>query len=178
MELVVTMAIFMVLASLAFPLSKMNSQRSRDIELRQQLRSMRLAIDQFHEDWNREGNAMLGPFCQENVLTCQDVSSDFGYPVSFEVLLEVELTGEKAVVSGVDVRRYLRQIPTDPMTKSQEWGLRCYRDDPDASSWCGDDIYDVYTTSSENSCVVEYAVSVPDQKARSSWLGGSRRRTT
>ena len=43
--------------------------------------------------------------------------------------------------------RFLRRIPFDPMTRSTEWGLRSYQDDPDATSWGGDNVYDVYTTS-------------------------------
>jgi general secretion pathway protein G len=31
----------------------------------------------------------------------------------------------------------------------KEWGLRCYTDPPDSLTWCGDDIYDIYTTSDE-----------------------------
>ncbi|MEW6325583.1 MAG: type II secretion system protein [Nitrospirota bacterium] len=147
LELVVTMAIIFVLASVALPLVKMNATRGREIELRQQLRTMRQAIDEFHRDWNRAGPMLIGDFCKDNALTCKEVSSEFGYPVSLDVLLEVKLSGEKAVASGVDVRRYLRRVPIDPMTQSAEWGLRCYKDDPDASTWCGDDVFDVYTAS-------------------------------
>ena len=145
----VTLAIIFVLASIALPLSKMNVKRGREVELRQQLRTMRQAIDAFHRDWHRVGPQLLGDLCKENQLTCKEVSSDFGYPVSLEVLLEVKLSGEKATASGLDVRHYLRRVPVDPMTQTEEWGLRCYRDDPDSSSWCGDDIFDVYTTSEE-----------------------------
>jgi general secretion pathway protein G len=147
LELVITMAIIFVLASIAMPLSRMNATRNNELELRQTLRVMRQTIDQFHTEWHRVGNQLIGPLCVENQITCKEVSSDFGYPVSLEVLLEVELSSEKAAVSGVDIRRYLRQIPTDPTTGMKEWRLRCYRDDPNASSWCGDDVYDVFSTS-------------------------------
>jgi general secretion pathway protein G len=149
LELVVTLAIITVLASIALPLAKMNAKRTRELDLRQHLRMVRQAIDQFHIDWNRAGKVLIGDACKENVSTCMDVSSDFGYPESLEALLEVKLSGDKATVSSVDVRRYLRRIPIDPMTKGAEWGLRCYRDDPDANSWCGDDVFDLYTTSDE-----------------------------
>ena len=33
------------------------------------------------------------------------------------------------------------------MTKSTEWGQRSYQDDPDATSWGGQNVFDVYTTS-------------------------------
>jgi len=149
LELMVTLAILLVLATVAMPLVKMNTKRVRELELRQDLRTVRQAIDQFHLDWNRVGNQLLGELCKVNQLTCKDVSSDFGYPKTLETLLEVKLTGEQATVNGLDVRRYLRAIPIDPMTQTREWGLRCYRDDPDAASWCGDDVYDLHTTSED-----------------------------
>ena len=39
----------------------------------------------------------------------------------------------------------MRRIPVDPFTGKAEWGMRCYQDEPDSSSWCGDNVYDVYT---------------------------------
>ena len=43
--------------------------------------------------------------------------------------------------------RFLRSIPTDPMTKSKEWGLRSMQDDADSDSWGGQSVFDVYTKS-------------------------------
>lgn len=149
LELMVTLAILLVLASVALPMVKMNAKRMRELELHQQLRTVRQAIDQFHFDWNRSSNQLIGDLCKANQLTCADVSDDFGYPKDLDTLLEVKLSGAQAVASKVDVRRYLRQIPIDPMTQSRDWGKRCYRDDPDATSWCGDDVYDIHTASTE-----------------------------
>jgi general secretion pathway protein G len=149
LELMVTLAILLVLASVALPMVKMNSKRTRELELHQQLRVVRQAIDRFHFDWNRTSNQLVGPLCQANQLTCKEITSDFGYPKDLETLLEVKLSGLQATASKVDVIRYLRQIPIDPMTQSRDWARRCYRDDPDASSWCGDDVYDIHTTSEE-----------------------------
>ena len=33
------------------------------------------------------------------------------------------------------------------MTGKDEWGLRSYQDEPDATSWGGEDVYDVYSLS-------------------------------
>jgi general secretion pathway protein G len=41
----------------------------------------------------------------------------------------------------------MRRIPVDPMTSGTEWGLRCYQDDSDSTSWCGENVYDVYSKS-------------------------------
>jgi len=149
LELMVTLAILLILASVALPMVKMNAKRTRELELRQQLRTVRQAIDQFHLDWNRTGNQLVGDLCKANQLTCTDVSDDFGYPKDLDTLLEVKLSGALAQASKLDIKRYLRQIPIDPMTQSRDWAKRCYRDDPDVSSWCGDDVYDIHTTSEE-----------------------------
>jgi general secretion pathway protein G len=41
--------------------------------------------------------------------------------------------------------KYLRRIPVDPMTGQAEWGKRCYQDSPDSRSWCGQNVWDVYS---------------------------------
>jgi general secretion pathway protein G len=147
LELLITITIIMVLASVAMPLSKVSGKRSKEIELRQELRTVRATIDAFKADWNREGDVLLGPLCVKNKLTCKEVSGSTGYPKKLEVLLEIKLTGEEATVKGATVRRYLRKIPADPLTGKADWRLRCYADPADASSWCGDDVYDLASAS-------------------------------
>lgn len=146
-ELLVTMTIVMILASVALPLSKVSSKRAQELELRQQLRMIRNAIDTFKLEWNRDGDVLLGPVCVKNKLTCKEVTSPYGYPKSIEMLLGVKLTGEEATVRGTTVRRYLRTMPLDPLTGKADWVLRCYKDNPKPSSWCGEDVYDVMTSS-------------------------------
>jgi len=58
------------------------------------------------------------------------------------------------LVEGVDIIgqldrkvRFLRRIPVDPMTGDDEWGLRSFQDEPDSTSWGGEDVYDVYSLS-------------------------------
>ena len=54
-------------------------------------------------------------------------------------------------ILGVDVggkkQRFLRRIPTDPMTGGTDWGLRAMQDDPNSDSWNGENVFDVYTKS-------------------------------
>jgi len=145
LELLITTVIVMILASVAMPLSKISARRQQEIELRQQLRMIRSAIDTFKLEWNRDGDILVGPACVKNKLTCKEVTSVYGYPKSLDVLLEVKLTGEEAAVKGVKVRRYLRKLPTDPFTGKADWRLRCYTDSPKPTSWCGEDVYDVST---------------------------------
>jgi general secretion pathway protein G len=42
---------------------------------------------------------------------------------------------------------YLRQIPIDPMTGKAEWGLRSCYDRADATSWGGENVFNVYSLS-------------------------------
>ncbi len=149
LELLVTLTIVMILASVALPLSRVSSKRTHEIELRQHLRVMRAAIDTFKMEWNRDGDVLVGPVCMKNKLTCKEVTSIYGYPKSLDLLLGVKLTSEEATVRGTTVRRYLRSLPLDPMTGKADWQLRCYKDAPSTTSWCGQDVYDVMTVSQE-----------------------------
>ena len=58
----------------------------------------------------------------------------------------------QTLVDGVEVKlkkqRFLRKLPTDPMTGGTEWDYRSVQDDADASSWGGQNVLDVHTKSS------------------------------
>ena len=41
--------------------------------------------------------------------------------------------------------RFLRRIPFDPVTQSNNWGLRSYQDSPSSTNWGGGNVYDVYS---------------------------------
>ena len=132
-ELLVVSAMLLVLASAVLPLSKVTMQRQREAELRRALRVIRTAIDQ-HKD-----SVDLGLIGGADIRAGSE-----GYPEDLETLVEgVEVLND---ASGRRLR-FLRRIPFDPMTKSTEWGLRSYQDDPDSTSWSGDNVYDVYTAS-------------------------------
>ena len=148
LELMITLVIIFILASVALPLTKISTKRAKELELRQTLRMMRTSIDNFRKDWARDGNTLLGPLCVKNQLSCKENTGVTGYPKTLETLLEIELTGAEAAVSEtLAIRRYLRSIPNDPMTDSTEWGKRCYQDDADEDRWCDEDVFDVFTTS-------------------------------
>ena len=132
-ELLVVSAIVLILASAVMPLTRVTMQRQREAELRRALREMRTAIDR-HKDAVDLG--MIGGLEIE--------AENEGYPASLEVLVEgVEMAND---ATGRKMR-FLRRIPFDPMTQSREWGLRSYDDEPDSRRWSGDNVYDVYTTS-------------------------------
>ena len=132
-ELLVVSAILLILASAVLPLSKLTMQRYREAELRRALRVIRTAID------NHKDSVDLGIIGGANV----QVGSE-GYPPDLETLVEgIEVLND---ASGRKIR-FLRRIPFDPMTRSTEWGLRSYQDDPGTASWGGDNVYDIFTTS-------------------------------
>jgi general secretion pathway protein G len=132
-ELLVVSTMLLILASAVLPLSRITMQRQREAELRRSLRQMRTAIDR-HKD-----AVDLGIIGGPNV-----EAGNEGYPPDLETLVEgVEVLND---ASGRKLR-FLRRIPLDPMTKSSEWGLRSYQDDPDSTRWGGDNVYDVYSES-------------------------------
>ncbi|WP_447971416.1 type II secretion system protein [Nitrospira sp. M1] len=148
LELLITLAIIFILASVALPITKVSTKRSQELELRQTLRTVRTAIDTFRRDWARDGDTLLGPLCVKNQLTCKESTGQSGYPKSLDYLLKIELTGAEAQTEGThNIRRYLRRIPIDPLTGKNEWLLRCYQDEADADRWCGEDVFDLHTTS-------------------------------
>ena len=57
----------------------------------------------------------------------------------------------QTLVDGVDIQdkkvKFLRRIPIDPMTNSTDWGLRSNQDDPDSTTFGGQNVFDVYTKS-------------------------------
>lgn len=132
-ELLVVSSILLILASAVLPLSQVTIQRQREAELRRALREIRTAID------NHKDSVDLGLIGGVDVQAGSE-----GYPPDLETLVDgIEVLND---ASGRKLR-FLRRIPFDPMTKSTEWGLRSYQDDPDSRSWGGDSVYDIYTTS-------------------------------
>ena len=45
--------------------------------------------------------------------------------------------------------KFLRRIPKDPMTGNTDWGKRSWQDDPKGTSWGGQNVFDVYSKSTE-----------------------------
>lgn len=132
-ELLVVTSILFILASTVLPLAQVTVQRQREVELRRALREMRTAIDEFKDA------VELGL-----IPTTELRPGSENYPASLEMLVEgVSAAGE------VSERRlkFLRRIPVDPMTGGTDWGRRSYQDRPDATSWGGQNVYDVYTRS-------------------------------
>ena len=131
-EVLVVTTILLILASAVMPLAQVMSQRARETELRRDLRDMRTAIDKFKDAADR------------GMFSTTDLKQESeGYPPTLQTLVD-----GIAVVNDASGRKmkFLRRIPIDPMTNSTDWGMRSYQDRPDATSWGGQNVFDVYTT--------------------------------
>jgi general secretion pathway protein G len=131
-ELLVVGTIIVILASAIMPLAKVTATRQREAELRRALREIRVAIDKYKDA------ADSGQIGSLNI----KVGSE-GYPADLDTLVEGVAAANDATGRKL---RYLRRIPVDPMTRGTDWGLRSYQDKPDATSWGGQNVFDVYTT--------------------------------
>ena len=117
-ELIITIAILSILATAALPMVAIQVKRAKERQLRADLWEMRRAIDAYKDV------ADLGGI--------QTKADSNNYPPDLQTL-----------VDGVEVKdkkmRFLRAIPVDPMTGSTEWGMRSNQDDPDSTSFGGQD---------------------------------------
>jgi general secretion pathway protein G len=129
-ELLVTVAILALLASIALPLAEVTVQRNQEQELRRSLRELREAIDAY----KRAGD-------EGRIEKKADRS---GYPPTLAALAE----GAQDITSP-DKRTiyFLRRVPADPLS-GEDWGLRSYASPLD-SPQAGQDVFDVFSRSSE-----------------------------
>jgi general secretion pathway protein G len=132
-ELLVVGTMLLILASAVLPLARVTIQRQREVELRRALREMRVAIDRFKDA------------ADQGLIGSTDLRANAeGYPADLDTLVEgVRIVND---ASGRKLK-FLRRIPIDPMTRSTEWGLRSYSDAPDATTWGGQNVFDVFTKS-------------------------------
>jgi general secretion pathway protein G len=134
-ELVITVTIVAILASVAVPLMEVAVQRNKEQELRVSLRQIREAIDAYKQAVD-EGKVARS-------------ADESGYPRSLNTLVE----GVDNIKDPKKSKLYfLRRVPRDPMAgdskldPSETWGKRSYAspaDDPQE----GDDLFDVYSLS-------------------------------
>ena len=138
-ELIVTVTIVAILASAAMPMLKVTLQRSKESELRANLRQIREAIDAYKKA-SDEGRI------KKNI-------EESGYPPNLEILVE-------GAIDEKDVNKrkikFLRTIPLDPMQAVSDpnanipnnWGLRSYESDA-AEPQAGADVFDVHSNSQQ-----------------------------
>jgi general secretion pathway protein G len=133
LELVITVAIIAILASVAMPLNELVVQRAREQDLRRALQDIRTAIDDYKQAAD-EGRV------QKRV-------GESGYPRRLEDLVqgvEDQKSADKRMIY------FLRRIPRDPFASDASlpaaatWGKRSYASPPDTPRE-GEDVFDVYS---------------------------------
>jgi general secretion pathway protein G len=135
-EMVITVAIVSLLASVVLPMAELVVQRSKEHDLRIALRQIRSALDEYRQavDEGRVANS----------------NQQSGYPPTLQVLVD-------GVVDASSPDRkhriyFLRRIPRDPMISDpgkqddETWGKRSYASSFDAPEE-GEDVFDVYSLS-------------------------------
>lgn len=132
-ELVITVAIVALLASVAVPLHELVVQRGKEQELRRSLRDIREAIDAYKQA-SDDGRILKRV-------------GESGYPKKLEDLVE----GVEDQKTARKERIYfLRRIPRDPfamdasVSAAATWGKRSYASPPDEPKE-GDDVFDVFS---------------------------------
>lgn len=135
-EMVITVAIVALLATVAVPLAQLAVQRGKEQELRVALREIREAIDAYKQASD-----------ERRIARAADKS---GYPETLSELVE----GMPDVQDPGGNRKiyFLRRLPRDPLAEDpmlsaeETWGLRSYESPPD-NPRAGDDVFDVYSLS-------------------------------
>lgn len=134
-ELVVTVAIVAVLASVALPLNELMTQRAKEQDLRRALRDIREAIDAYKQAAD-EGRI-------------QKRIGESGYPRRLQDLVD----GVEDQKDAKKARIYfLRRLPPDPFAAdaaaapAETWGLRSYVSPPDDPRE-GEDVFDIFSRS-------------------------------
>lgn len=133
-EMVVVVLIVSIMASAAMPLATLQKRRSQEAELRQALRTLRTAIDDYKKAWDQG--------------KIEKRVDDTGYPPNLNVLVQGVRNAGDAKAGRI---YFLRRLPRDPfgdpdVPDGRTWGLRSYASPPDAPS-PGADVFDVYSQS-------------------------------
>lgn len=143
-ELIMTLSILSILAALILPSAQLMAKRTREVELRRNLRVIRNAIDDYKKTYDKAATEGV------NGVRMMTSINKSGYPESFDKLIEGDTFG------GVytEKKKFLRRVPCDPFSRDKQvtcdksWGVRAYSD-KECSDKLGDDIYDVCSMSEE-----------------------------
>ncbi|MNJ27725.1 Type II secretion system protein G precursor [compost metagenome] len=131
-EVMLTLALLGLLASIAAPLTETLVRRGKEQELKTALYQLRDAIDAYKR-------AFDAGYIEKSL-------NATGYPPSLQVLVD----GVRDVRSAKGAKFYfLRRIPHDPLLSHKKddeggWGLRAY-DSSAQSPREGEDVFDVYS---------------------------------
>ncbi|MEJ7624829.1 MAG: type II secretion system protein [Pyrinomonadaceae bacterium] len=182
-ELIITMSVLAILVMGTVPMAQNGVKRQKEVRLRETLRQVRAAIDEFKRDTYgscpqgavrsgnqtiQGGNVPVDPRSRVVIDDCTIFDSENmdRYPPSLDNLVDgvrvkarapdirggsglrdgtlqaTEINEEKEII-----KKYLRELPTDPITGEQEWRIRSSYQDKDSENWDDVNVFDVRSTS-------------------------------
>lgn len=133
-EILVTLTLISIIASMAFPLIQLDQKRRQERELKDALGQIRTALDNYKQAVD-DGRIYMP-------------ADSSGYPKTLTDL--VEGVPDLKDIKGRKIY-FLRRIPSDPFASDQNieantWALRSYASPADAPE-AGDDVYDIRSKS-------------------------------
>lgn len=136
-ELIVAFSILLILSTMAVPLARYQVRRQRERDLLYDLADMRNAINKYKD------------MCDQGKIQAGDLDG-YCYPKSLKIMVEgVPLQNTLSGNGQSGKVKFLRRIPKDPFTGDTEWGVRSMQDDPKSTGWGGQNVFDVYSKTTE-----------------------------
>lgn len=135
-ELIITITILGILAAGVMPMTRMTAQRTKEIELRRNLRTIRTAIDDYKRKFDKTPDGPL--------------KTGFGYPKDLQELLDGRDFGDVKTGKIKFLRRRIYDPFHPPENENDDmwgWNLRSSVDKPDSTTWGKEDVFDVYSMS-------------------------------
>jgi general secretion pathway protein G len=126
-ELMISIAVLGVLASVAMPLAEVTAKRTK--ELRRTLRQILDGIDRFKTEYDK---AKQNARDARETFKTRITADRSGYPLTLEEMVQTKI---------------LRRMPKDPMTREGRWVTRSYSDSLDATLTDERDVYDIRSAS-------------------------------
>ncbi len=178
-ELVVTLTVLAVLVMGTIPLAQNAAKRQKEIRLRETLRLVRQAIDEFKRDTvgsctgnlTRPGPVPADPRSRVVIDDCEifDTLNLDRYPPTLELLVKGVKVKDRGLGNtggaglGNDTKQatdigtttdevlkfYLREMPVDPMTGESDWKFRSSYQEGDDDSWDNANVFDIHSASDE-----------------------------
>ncbi|HQU86040.1 MAG TPA: type II secretion system protein [Pyrinomonadaceae bacterium] len=189
LELVITLTVLSILIMGTIPLSQNAVKRQKEIRLRETLRQIRSAIDEFKRDTvgacpqgaasttnpipgqtgqSATANNVFDPRSRVVIDDCKIFETENldRYPPTLETLVDGVKVKQRGINLGSGrvfddknatdinenkevIKKYLRELPKDPMTGESDWVLRSSYQEKGSDNWDEVNVFDVHSASEE-----------------------------